>query len=200
MRHLHRLLPSRDSLRHSRWLRWLGPALFDPALWRLRRRSLALGVAIGTFFGLLIPLGQIPLSAGAAVLLRANIPSAIAATFVSNPVTFGPLYYTAWRLGVTMLGETADTPASGPPPLAAPDADPGPHESWWQATQRRASGLGRPLLLGIAVMSAACSVLAYYAVLWIWATQTWIARRFQTHQARRAAKRARRPAQTGPGD
>jgi uncharacterized protein (DUF2062 family) len=56
-------------------------------------------MALGFFFGLLVPLAQIPLSAAAAVTLRANVPAAVASTLVTNPVTFGPLYYAAWRLG-----------------------------------------------------------------------------------------------------
>ena len=42
------------------------------------------------------------------VLLRANIPTAIAATLVNTPPTFGPVYYAAWRVGSWMLGEEAD--------------------------------------------------------------------------------------------
>ncbi|MDO9012805.1 MAG: DUF2062 domain-containing protein [Gallionella sp.] len=64
-----------------------------PRLWRPTRHGVALGVALGIFFGLLVPLAQIPLSVGMAVLLRANVPTAIASTLVSNPVTFGPIYY-----------------------------------------------------------------------------------------------------------
>jgi hypothetical protein len=92
---LRRLLPDPERVRANRWLRWLGPAVLAPQLWRFTRRSVALGVALGVFFGLLIPIAQIPLSAAAAIVLRANIPTAMASTLVSNPVTYAPLYYAA---------------------------------------------------------------------------------------------------------
>nr|WP_249221378.1 DUF2062 domain-containing protein [Cupriavidus sp. KK10] len=50
------------------------------------------GLALEFFFGLLIPLAQIPLSAAAAVALRANVPAAVASPLVTNPMTLGPIY------------------------------------------------------------------------------------------------------------
>jgi uncharacterized protein (DUF2062 family) len=38
-----------------------------------------------------------------ALALRVNIPVAAVSTWVSNPLTMGPLYYFAYRLGVTIL-------------------------------------------------------------------------------------------------
>lgn len=57
-----------------------------------------MGSAIGVFFAFITPIAQIPLSAAVAVAvaLRANVPSAVVATFVNTPPTFGPVYYAAW--------------------------------------------------------------------------------------------------------
>lgn len=107
MERFKRWLPDAAKVRDIRWLRWIGPALYHPALWSLRRRGFARGMALGIFFGLLIPFAQIPLSACAAVLLRAHVPAAIASTLVTNPVTFGPVYYVAWKLGDWMLGDAS---------------------------------------------------------------------------------------------
>ena len=112
---LRSLMPTPDAVRRNRWLRWLGPALLHPRLWHMSRRGLALGVALGVFFGLLIPIAQIPLSAAAAVALRANLPAAMASTLVTNPATFGPVYYAAWRVGSAVLGEP-----DRPPPAELP--------------------------------------------------------------------------------
>ncbi|MCB2044038.1 MAG: DUF2062 domain-containing protein, partial [Rhodoferax sp.] len=65
---LRALVPTRAQIHDNRWLRWLGPLLRRPRLWRWSRRGVALGVALGIFFGLLIPVAQIPLSVGAAVV------------------------------------------------------------------------------------------------------------------------------------
>ncbi|MCU0762467.1 MAG: DUF2062 domain-containing protein [Hydrogenophaga sp.] len=98
-------LPKPEELLNNRWLRWLGPALRHPRLWHFSRKGIAMGMALGIFFGLLIPVAQIPFSAATAVLLRANLPMAVASTLVTNPVTFGPVYYGAYHLGKAVLGE-----------------------------------------------------------------------------------------------
>ena len=76
-------LPTPDSLQGNRWLSWLGPSLYHPRLWHMSRRGLALGMAIGIFFGFLIPIAQIPFSAATAVALRANLPVAMVSTLVA---------------------------------------------------------------------------------------------------------------------
>ena len=81
---LRRLLPTPEAAASNRWLRWLGPALHHPRLWRASRRAVALGAAIGVFFGFLIPIAQIPVSAAVAVALRAHVPSAMASTPVTR--------------------------------------------------------------------------------------------------------------------
>ena len=88
-----------------------------------------------------------PLSVAAAVALRANVPVAVASTLVTNPVTFGPIYYAAWRVGSTILGEPVDT---APPPPDTVTQDEPSGESWWRTTSRRVLGVGKPLLVGLA--------------------------------------------------
>ena len=182
---MRRFLPDPETIRRNRWLRWIGPALHHPRLWHVSRRGLALGVALGLFFGLLIPLAQIPLSAAAAVALRANVPAAVASTLVTNPVTFAPVYYVAWQLGSFVLGKPGEPdalPATAPPPAAVPG------ESWWRMAQRRVLGVGKPLVLGLALMASATGVLAYFAVSWVWAMRVWWIRRRRLRAA--AARRA----------
>lgn len=161
MRRLRQLLPSAEALQAHRWLRWLGPALHHPKLWHFSRRGVALGMALGFFFGLLIPLAQIPLSAAAAVALRANVPAAVASTLVTNPVTFGPIYYAAWRVGSAILGEPVD--AAPPVPITATQNEPG-DESWWRTTSRRIQGVGKPLLLGLVIMATAVGTTTYVLI------------------------------------
>lgn len=103
---LNSWVPTRERLERSRWLRWLAPWLGHPKLWHWSRRGVALGVGLGVFFGLLIPLAHIPVMAAAAIVLRANLPAAATSTLISNPVTFGPLYYAPYHLGSWLTGET----------------------------------------------------------------------------------------------
>ena len=39
-----------------------------------------------------------------ALLFRINLPVAIVSTFAANPLTMGPMYYAAYRLGRLILG------------------------------------------------------------------------------------------------
>lgn len=196
MSFFRRYLPDAETVRNNRWLRWLGPALHHPRLWHVSRRGLALGMALGVFFGLLIPIAQIPLSAAAAVALRANVPAAVASTLVTNPVTFGPVYYLAWRLGSAVLGkpvrEGEQPPVldpTAPAPAAAGHAPPPPDESWWQGLKRRVLGVGKPLLLGLAILASAVGVLTYFAVSWVWALKVWYTRRRRLRLAAQQGQR-----------
>ena len=164
MKRLRDWLPSAEAIRANRWLRWLGPSLNHPRLWHMSRRGLALGMALGFFFGLLIPLAQIPLSVAAAVALRANVPAAVASTLVTNPVTFGPIYYAAWHLGSAILGDPTEAPSA---PVTA-DEDGPADESWWEGARRRILGVGKPLLLGLAVLSTAAGIATYFLVSAAW--------------------------------
>lgn len=157
---LQRLLPDTERLRNNRWLRWLGPALFRQQLWHITRRGVALGVALGIFFGLLFPVGQIPCSAAAAMVLRANIPAAVASTLVTNPVTFAPIYYAAYQLGAALLGETEPPQAIRQTTVVPKDNGGG-----WMA---RITALGKPLLLGLFVLASSMGVLAYLLISSLW--------------------------------
>lgn len=179
----HRFLPSRETLRENRWLKWLGPALFNPRLWHFSRRGVAVGVALGIFFGLLIPVAQIPFAAGAAVLLRANVPSAIGSTLVTNPVTFAPIYILAHKLGSTLLGEPVRADAVLGPDIAGHAAD-DPQASWWQRAGERLMSVGKPLLLGLAILATAFGLLTYFTILAGWKLWVIWTRRRRTRRRR----------------
>ena len=168
-----RLLPDPHSLAANRWLRWLGPALHHPRLWHMSRRGIALGAGIGVFFGLLIPVAQIPVSAVVAVLLRANVPTAVASTLVTNPVTFAPVYYAAWRLGNILLGGPAVRPPLPPAPAAASGTDEPTvvQGSWLQRSWLGLRQVGKPLLLGLLLFACGFGVLVFLLVHGLWRLQ-----------------------------
>lgn len=174
---LREMIPTRAQIRDNRWLRWLSPWLRKPRLWRWSRRGVAMGVALGIFFGLLVPVAQIPLSVGAAVLLRANVPAAAASTLVTNPLTFGPLYYVAYRLGHRILDEPLAPAVAQAPPIpsdiqkaALPH---NPHPPMWS----RVSALGKPLLLGLSILATLMGLLSYGITSLAWHGWTWFKRR-----------------------
>jgi uncharacterized protein (DUF2062 family) len=175
---LRQLLPTRDRVHEHRGLRWLGPSLRHPRLWRWRRHGVALGVALGLFWGLLVPVAQIPLSAAAAVLLRANLPCAIIATLVTNPLTVGPVYFAAWKVGRTVLGDRAP-----PPPVLRVDDAPTLGDAPPDRLRDRVARVGKPLAVGLGLFAVVGGVASYllisagYAVRTRWRWRARAARR-----------------------
>lgn len=170
IRRFQRFLPTRESIKQSRFLQWLGPRLHDPDLWRVNHRAVARGVAIGAFFGLLVPIAQIPIAALFAFLWRANLWVAAATTLITNPFTFGPLYYGAYKLGAFIIG-APDIPYDA---METEIESLGQWLAFWWA---RFVAYGRPLALGLILMAAAMSVAGYYATMYIWRLQVMAKRR-----------------------
>lgn len=71
------------------------------------REALGRGLAVGLFFGLTPTVGfQTALVLPSCLLFRGNFPVAFAATWVSNPVTMGPLYVAFNWLGEHLVGSS----------------------------------------------------------------------------------------------
>jgi hypothetical protein len=100
---LKRLVPSQSSLQERWFLRPFSARLGDPQLWTLHRRGVtaAFGVGLAICF---IPLPVHLLTAcSVAVIWRLNIPVICGTTFFLNPFTAVPVYYLAYRVGMTLL-------------------------------------------------------------------------------------------------
>lgn len=185
---LERFLPSHDAIKRSPLLRWLGPRIHDPLLWHINRRAVARGVAMGVFFGLMIPIAQIPAAAMASLLLRGNLWIAAVSTLISNPLTYGPLYYLAYRLGAGVIGTRtpADlTPGDVEAPIRMIDSL---AQAWLWVT-----GIGQPLLVGMLIMAVTGAALGYWGTQLFW--------RIKVANKRRHARRNRqaRPGVIPPG-
>jgi uncharacterized protein (DUF2062 family) len=150
-------------------LRWLGPLLDRPWLWAVNRNSVSRGLAIGLFFGFLLPIGQ-ALAAGAlAVWVRANLPIAVASTFVSNPFTTPPIVAGAYYLGATMLG-----------------VEPGGFADAGLTLLERAYALGGALAVGLVILATVASTAGFILVQGAWR----IAPLIRLMRRRRAIERA----------
>ena len=102
---IKRYLPTRREVQSNKYLQFLGDHLHDPNLWRFNRRSITRATAIGLFCAYLpMPFEMIP-AAIAAVLWRANLPVSIALVWISNPVTWVPLWGPAYLFGAWLLGQ-----------------------------------------------------------------------------------------------
>jgi uncharacterized protein len=109
-------MKDRDAILRSRWIRPFAHLFRHPSLWHLNRRSVPRALAVGLFAAFILPLGQFLLAALLAIPLRANVPLAAAATLVTNPLPFPPIYFGAYKLGSFLLrhspGDNVDQLAS----------------------------------------------------------------------------------------
>jgi len=103
---IHRYLPERKILREHKLLRMFGKRLQDENLWHINRRSISGGVAVGLFSAYIPIPFEMVLAAFLAIVLRVNLPLSVALVWISNPLTWIPLYGTAYLLGAWILGES----------------------------------------------------------------------------------------------
>ena len=103
-------MPDKGKMSTEWYLRPFNALLHDPALWSIHRRGVTKAVAIGLFFAMLPIVGQMALAALVALWVRVNLPVAVAFTWVSNPLTYVPIYYPAYKLGALLLGIPHENP------------------------------------------------------------------------------------------
>ena len=157
---LKKALPTRESLAQHAWLRPVAHHLLHPQLWRLQHESVARGVAIGTFWAFVIPLGQTFVAAAHCTWWRGNIPAAAVMTMLTNPLTFGFWLWLAYPVGQLFLGSSTHT-------QALPDA------SWASGLQE----VGGPVLLGMGIFGVGGAALAYLLVKLGWRLRVALRRR-----------------------
>ena len=96
---LRRHIPTRETIHEHRLLRPFAPHLSHPSLWRLTRRSVPRGVALGLFVAVIIPFMHTVIAALLAIPTRANVAVAAVCTLVVNPLTIPFMYIAAYRIG-----------------------------------------------------------------------------------------------------
>ena len=156
-------LPAADKVSQHKMLRWLGPTLTQPSLWHINRRSIAMGLAIGVFWGFLIPVAQIVFAAIMAVFLRANLPMTMGSTLVTNPVTFAPVYFLAYQFGDFLLGRSG--PDVTEEMLSAQMSQISVTSMGWM---ERIGDIAAPLFTGLAIFATVGAILGYITVSLLW--------------------------------
>jgi uncharacterized protein (DUF2062 family) len=153
-------LPNHESIRQHRWLRPVQHWLHHPNLWHLHRRSVAGGVAIGLFCGLIPGPIQMISAALLAILFRVNLPVAAFTTLYTNPFTIVPLYLLAFEIGARVTGTSARA--------AIPPFPEGPWHEWFAQMWAWLMALGEPLLIGLPILAIGLSIIGYGAVRLFW--------------------------------
>ena len=168
-----RTLPTRDSLERSRVLRPIAHRVLAPELWRFTRRSVPRGVALGMVTGILFPIGQIPLAGLLALPCRANVPTAVATTFITNPFTTPFLWAFAYWLGKLALRVDAVVPGDPVRDTAS--------SSWMQWLM---SDAAPAIAVGLIIVTLVMAVGGYLlsALGWrLWVARKWKSRAVNNH-------------------
>ncbi len=157
-----KFLPPHEAVKDHRWIKPFGGWLHHPNLWHLHRRSVAGGVAIGLFCGLIPGPLQMISAALLAVALRVNLPVAVFTTLYTNPFTIVPLYVLAYELGAWVSGVRSGAEMAQ---LSFPEMHwhSWPGELWdWLAM------LGKPFMIGLPLLAIILAIAGYFAVRITW--------------------------------
>lgn len=174
--------PTRESLEQVRWIRPFAHRVLEPSLWRFTRRSVPRGVALGIIVGifLMIPGVQVAGAALLALPCRANVPVAMAMTFLSNPVTTPIILYSAIVTGNRFVGGHVDILTINH--MVAESATIGEWAQWL------ASSAAPALVMGLFVISTILAAIGYLASSMLW--RYWVAHKWKLRARNRAASRA----------
>jgi uncharacterized protein len=164
-----RYLPSHESIRQNRFVSLFGTRLHHHNLWHLHRRSVAGGVAVGLFAGL-IP-GSNPVqfffAALFSIAFKVNLPVAVATTLYSNPLTIVPIYIAAYAIGALVTGN-----GGGSMPRTELHLMDKPVQDWIPAMFDWVVSLGKPLLVGLLLLGILLSIGGYFLVRGAWRLHT----------------------------
>jgi uncharacterized protein (DUF2062 family) len=145
---------------HPAVLRY-APAVADPDLWHLNRRSVARAVAVGLFCGLIPG----PLQAAGAIVgclvVRANLPISVLTTFYTNPFTIVPLYVVAYEYGRLFFPDAAPSVAWTLPHSAG-------LSEWMPALLHWMAQLGKPLAVGLVLLATTLAAVGWATVRLVW--------------------------------
>ena len=177
-----KFLPDAESIKHNRYIRFFGSALQHHNLWHLNRRSVAGGVAVGLFTGLIPGPVQFVAAAIVSTIFRVNLPVAVFVTLYTNPFTIVPLYFLAYELGAFFIGQN-----NGNLPQHALDLWDLPLSEWIPALMHWATVMGRPLALGLILMALLFAAAGYAAVHLAW--RAYIVLQWRKRKMRRGAAR-----------
>jgi uncharacterized protein (DUF2062 family) len=157
---ISRHVPTREQLERNRFVKPFAHRVLHSELWRLTRRSVPRGVALGLFVGVMIPLAHFVVATFLAVFVRANIPAALAATFVGFPVIYVGIVALAYQIGRWLLHVDAATAIQ-------------PIGETLHATQtgtllERLTGAGSETALGLFVIATMLAAVGYLVTGFAW--------------------------------
>ena len=185
-KYLRRVLPKHETIRDNRYVARFGDRLQHCNLWHLHRRSVAGGVAVGLFAGLIPGSNPVQFTAGAmlAIAFKVNLPLAMLVTLYSNPFTIVPLYLLAFKLGQLVLLQSG-----GDLPIMALGLDGKSFTEGLSAALHWLGGVGKPLLVGLPLLALSLAAVGYFVTDWAWRLGVmWQWRRRQQQRLKRTKR------------
>jgi uncharacterized protein (DUF2062 family) len=153
MKRLKKYLPTREELRATRTLHFLGEVIFAPNLWHFNRHSVSYACLVGVFCCFLpMPFQMVPATI-MSIWIGCNMPITIALVWISNPITVPPIFYFTYRVGCWILG----TPEKAEKISISLE---------WLTTQLAV--VWKPLLLGSLVCGITFGVISFVIVRLYW--------------------------------
>ena len=141
---LKKHLPGKNSIHNDSSMSLFNRYLPHPYLWRLNCTGISRGTVIGLFVAF-IPLPfQMIIAAFLSLLCRANLPIALALTWITNPFTFVPINYFIYWVGKKILGESVENMTVS------------------------ASQLGKAYFIGLPVVAIGAATLGYFIIRLVW--------------------------------
>ena len=166
----------RSELEQRWYLRPFRRLLGDPKLLSISRRCVVPAVAAGLFVSWFPVPGHVPIAMLIALTLRVNVIIAGLTTFIANPITMAPMYYTAYRVGRAIL--------ELPP-------QPFPSEISWQWLSNDFLIIGKPLLVGVLLFATASAAIGYVSLNLVWRGSVAASVRARRRRHARRARAAR---------
>ena len=96
---LKKIMPDTAALKQNKSLGLLSRWIHDPNLWHLTRHSASMAFLVGIFAAFIPVPAQMLIAAIGAILVRGNLPIAVALTWATNPFTTPPLVVLAFKVG-----------------------------------------------------------------------------------------------------
>ncbi len=175
-RFIKRYLPPASEVKKHPQLKIFGSRLREPNLWHLNRYSVA-GAASWGFFVAFLPVPfQMVIAALGALVFKINLPLSVAMVWISNPITWVPLYLPAYKLGAKILGGTPSPP--------------GQINLEWLLDH-----FG-PLLLGCLIIGLLGAALLWLMVIGFWRRH--VKKKWAERRRQRAAKKSNQTQATSP--
>lgn len=178
-----KFVPSKDKVHAEASLRWLRPIMNKPYLWHLNRHSVSRAVAFGFFWSLIPMPGQSIPAVFFTLKARGNVPLALAATWLSNPFTLIPHWWSAYIIGKFIL--RSDGVEGLEWNIAYFEKQFETWSSGWSFITTNLWNFYLPLLVGSAIEGLVAGAAGYFIVDRFW---KWHALRKWRHSRARAAQ------------